>query len=551
MSRVKFLSIALLLVFTSSCGYLNSFYNAQRQFKDAERSAARGDRSAATVGYNGALEKAAKSYRKYPRGRWSDDALHLIARSRFELGEYAAARAAALELLTFSNDATMRGDAHAIAGASAFELRDASVALIHLDSATTNVSDRFRGRAHLWRARAYRELGDVARAWQDLDAVGESDASFTDVQLERIAFGIEQRDSARVTEAFAKILEHRDSRRILDTVADLALHAVSRFGAASTRNMLNATLPDWLASARDSIALVRADLALRAGDTVTATTELTQLAGRSTAGIANAARIKLANAQVRQVSTLEELRDLRATLLPAIAVPAVPPMLRNMRIVDALVQKAQTSGQAVALFAAAEIARDDVGAPLLARRLFVTFVDVAPQTPWSPKALLAAIALDPDASDANELRARLTRYTASPYLQATDTGASAEAYEVAEERLQRSLLALRQEGAVLADQQDLAVGRVVATLDSMRVVARTDSARIRCGLMIDTLAIGGARADSVRSACMRSDTLKLAEYLAVDTMIWRATNAVDSVAATRRRVNTPRRDAKRDTTVIR
>jgi hypothetical protein len=163
--------------------------------------------------------------------------------------------------------------------------------------------------------------------------------------------------------------------------------------------------------------------------------------------------------------------------------------------------------------------------------------------------LLAAIALDPDAADANALRARLASYAGSPYLQATDSGGSAEAYEIAEERLQRSLLTLREEGAALADQQDVAVGRVVATLDSMRIVARTDSARIRCGLMIDTLAIGGSRADSVRTACMRSDSLKVAEYLAVDTMIWRATNAVDSATATRRR--TPARGNVRRDTIIR
>lgn len=548
MKRSILPAIAAVIVCTSSCGYLNSLYNAQRQFNDAERRSARGDRAGASVAYTSAIEKAAKSYRKYPRGRWSDDALHLIAMSRFELGEYPAARAAATELLGLTSDATIRSDAHAIAGASAFEMQQPTTALVHLDSAMANVSERLRGRAYLWRARTHRELGDVARAWQDLDAVRENDPSFTDVQLERIAFGIEQSDTARVSAAFAQLLGHRDARRTLDTVADLALHAVGKFGPVTTRNMLNASLPDWMAGARDSIALVRADLALRAGDTLNAVTELTQLAGRSSAGIANAARIKLASAQVRNVSTLEELQAVRATLLPAIADFAVPPMLRNMRIVDALVQKAQSAGQPVALFAAAEVARDEVGAPMLARRLFVTFVDVAPQTPWSAKALLAAIALDPDAPDANALRARLATYAGSPYLP-TDSVGNAEAYESAEERLQRSLLALRAEGAVLADQQDLGVGRVVATLDSMRVVARTDSARIRCGLMIDTLAIAGTRADSVRTACMRSDTLKVAEYLAVDTMIWRATNAVDSATAATRRRTPARGNIRRDTII--
>jgi hypothetical protein len=85
----------------------------------------------------------------------------------------------------------------------------------------------------------------------------------------------------------------------------------------------------------------------------------------------------------------------------------------------------------------------------------------------------------------------------------------------------------------------------VATLDSLRIVARTDSARISCGLMIDTLAILGTRADSVRKACMRADTIKVAEYLKIDTMLWRPDlqNRADSAGA-RRRLNT--RTIKRD-----
>lgn len=542
------LQVAVIALLCSSCGYLNSLYNARKQFADAERAASRGDRTTAQNHYTGAIEKAAKSYRKYPRGRWSDDALYLIARSRFELGEFPAARAAAAELLSVTSDATLRADAHAIAGAAAVQMQEPAAAVVHLDSAMEKVSDVWRGRALLWRARAYRELGDAPRAWQDLDAIDSNDPAYASVQLDRIAFGIEQQDSARTASAFSALLGHRNARGNLDTIADLALLAVGRFGADATRHMLNASLPEWLAGARDSIALVRADLAMRAGDTTAATTELTQLAGRSSATVANAARLKLARARLKNTATLEDLRAVRTLLLPAIADISVPAILRNVRIVEALVEKAQTAGQPVALFAAAEIARDELGAPMLARRLFITFVDMAAQTPWSPKALLAAIALDPDAGDAAALRARLAGYTTSPYLQATDAGADAEALDMVETRLQRSLLSLKEEGAILADQQDVAVGRVVATLDSMRAVARTDSTRIACGLMIDTLALAGTRADSVRTACMRADTIKVAEYLVADTMALRGEQPRDSVTARRR---TPARGNTTRDTIIR
>jgi hypothetical protein len=547
MTRRSALGLALAFALgLSGCGYFNSLYNARRQFADAERAAASGQTAQAQQGYTGAIEKAAKSYRKYPAGRWSDDALYVIARARFELAEYPAARAAATELLNTTSDATMRGDAHAILGASALYMQDEELALTHLDSAITQSSGGLRGRVHLWRARAHRLTGDPARAWADLDAVGKDDPSYIPVQLERINFGIEQRDSARTAAAFATVLNHGDARRNIDTIFGLALHAVSSFGAQTTRHLLNAPLPDWLASARDSVALVRAELALRAGDTTSATTEFTQLASRSAAVVANAARIRLARAQLPNAETLEDLRAVRALLLPAVADPTVPPLLHNLRIVDALVQKAQSSGQPLALFAAAEIARDELGARPLARSLFVTFVDVAPQTPWSAKALLAALSLAPDAADADSLRTRLFSYQSSPYAQALASGADPEAFAIAEERLQRSLIALREEGAQLATQQDVAVGRVVATLDSLRIVARTDSARIACGLMIDTLAILGTRADSVRVACMRADTVKLAEYMTIDTMLWRPDllKAGDTIGGRRR---LPPRTIRRDT----
>jgi hypothetical protein len=216
-----------------------------------------------------------------------------------------------------------------------------------------------------------------------------------------------------------------------------------------------------------------------------------------------------------------------------------------MGIVDALAGKALSSGQFVALFAAAEIARDDLGAHQLARKLFITYADVAPQTPWAPKALLAALALAPDADDAPGLRDRLLQYASSPYVQATENGADAEAFESAEERLQRSLIALREEGAALALQQDVSVSRVVATLDSLRVVARMDSTRVSCGLLIDTLAVKGIRADSVRRACMRSDTLKVAEYLKIDTLLWR--RGLGDDAARRRPANQPKPPIRPDT----
>jgi hypothetical protein len=76
------------------------------------------------------------------------------------------------------------------------------------------------------------------------------------------------------------------------------------------------------------------------------------------------------------------------------------------------------------LFAAAEVARDRIGAPLLARGLFLAYVDGAPDQPWAPKALLAALETSPDPGDRAWIRLRVEAYGDSPYVLAANGGSA-------------------------------------------------------------------------------------------------------------------------------
>lgn len=520
--RLLLLAACALTLAVSSCGYFNTLYNARRQFSQAERARRRGEPGTARTDYIGSIEKAARSYRKHPRGRWSDDALYLIARARFQLGEYAAARAAAQELLGKTADREMRAGAHAYAGAASVVLAAPAEAGMHLDSAVAQLgsgSELF-GFARLWRARAHVALGDVPAAWADLDAVrARDDQDFTAVQLERIGLAIENADTTRTADAFARALLSHDVRRRLDTLNVLALSAAERFGAERVRAML---LPqgDWSPPARDSLALIRARIADRAGDTLTANREFLDIAAHSALATASAARVAAARARLHGMTRLEQLNDVRSLLLPAISDADAQVLIRTIRLVDVLVRRSAQTGQPLALFAAAEIARDELGAPLLARQLFVTFADIGAQTPWAGKALLAAIAVEPNASAASELRSRLAALPPNPYTSIVQADSVDNAYDVAEERLDRSLAGLRAEAARLAQQQETGVTRMVFVLDSIRLAARADTMRASCGLMVDTLALVGIRADSVRAACLRGETKLLAVYLKADTLKW-------------------------------
>jgi hypothetical protein len=258
------------------------------------------------------------------------------------------------------------------------------------------------------------------------------------------------------------------------------------------------------------------------------------------------ARVLMARLQLQSAHDVAGLSEIRATLLPALTDPEVPAMVHWLKSLDVLLEKAQSTGQPLALFAAAEVARDKLGAPVLAARLFNTYADLAPQAVWAPKALLAALELAPTDSASAALRARLERYQESAYLSGAYAKNDGKAYTDAEERLDRTLHDLMATVNAEADQRDLAVVHAVAMLDSVRTLARADSTRVRCGTMIDSLSVTGVRADSVRVACMRSDTVNLALYLKADTFALRGivrTHA-DSIARTRAK------SMKRDTTIF-
>jgi hypothetical protein len=539
-------------VLLSGCGYFNSLYNARREFADAERMRATGRTANARQAYIGSIEKAAKSYRKYPNGRWSDDALYLIGRSRFQLAEYPAARAAFTELLTKTSDRDIRAGAHAYLGAAQLNLAAPAEALTHLDSAIVQLNEgsELTGFARLWRARARAAIANFDGAWEDLDAVTNTgDAEYGAVQLDRVRLALSARDSARAAASFAGLLVSRNIRRQLDTVAALAATAHANFGAAATRAWLAESHTDLPDAPRDSLSLIRARIAARDGDTVNAHRELMQLASSAALPTASAARILVARSRIGSADKLETLGEIRTMLLPAITHPEAQRMIQTLRVVDVLVQRSAATGQPLALFTAGEIARDELGAPLLARRLFTTFVDIAPQSPWSGKAVLAAIAIAPNTPEAGALRNRLASLPANPYTTITNGEGAGDAYDLAEERLARSMVVLREEAVQLAAQQGDAVTRAIAVLDSLTVAARTDTLRVACGMMLDSLAIKGMRADSVRVACMRSDTARIAVYLKTDTAVWLpGYTPRDSTQLRGRRRVTPTRPVVADST---
>jgi len=531
MSKAPALALAAMLGL-AACGYFNSMYNARRSFDRAEHAARRGQLTEARTAWLEAIDGAATSYRKHPGSRWADDALLLIARARFRLGEFEPAYAAASAALGAGDEHGTAAEARTIMGAADVRLGRVERARATLDTAIASTEDKLP-EAHLWRARARFATGDDD-AWDDLEVASSAGGvTAADADLEAGHQALSAGDTARFVVAVRRIIGNTDAARLADSVVLLLDRAGPRVGYGSDPAAGIERSP-WPSLSREPVELARAGFLARAGDTAAAITAAMRLASHATAGNAGKARVLAARLDLARAASTDDLEAIRALLLPALSNPDARSLLRTIRVVEVLIDRADRDGQPLALFAAAEMTRDELRAPFLARAIFIAYADLVPDAVWAPKALLAAAALAPDAGPDPALVGRFESHGGNVYVRAVNEAAEPDAFSDAEDRLARNLAALRADAFREADQRDIRVSTAVARLDSLAERVRSDSLRLVCGTMMDSLALGGVRADSVRSACLRGDTARVSAVLRMDTLLLRDTAGLDTMRAGRR-----------------
>jgi tetratricopeptide (TPR) repeat protein len=514
-------------------------YNAKRRFGDAEKASREGDQAEAVQAYSESIEKAAVSYRGHPRGRWADDALFLIGRARFALGEYEAARAAFVTLLEMQPAAEIRAGTLAYLGAAEVQLGNAAEAASRLDAVVADASadPQLRSFAQLWRARARFRAGQPEAALADLDALIASGGSQqTAAALEAAFRAVELSDSARFRSAFNVLADHREGARWSDTLGVLVPSARVQFGPHFTQSALERVeRGDWPQSARERHALARVEMLAESGDTLNAVSQAVRFAERASAPFARRARVFAARLALATADSVPELARARALLLPVLDDPGARTLIRSMKAVDVLLERA-AEGQPLALFAAAELAREELHSLRLSRQWFLAYAEIVPDAVWAPKALLAAAALADSAAQHEEITKRFNAHHENVYVRALKGGADDGTYAVTEDRLSRSLAAVREDAFAAADARDVSVGSAVARLDSLKARAVADSLKLACGAMLDSLALKGIRADSVRSACLRRDADRVALLMKIDTLLLRDSTRADTLARRRRPV---------------
>lgn len=429
-------------VVLTGCIYYNAIYNAERLLDEGEALRRAGRDSLATDRYLEVIRKASGGFREDPDGEWAGPALLLIGRAHLGLGDLRAARVALERADQVGRDEQVRLAARLYLGATVLDGGDADGAIRLLDEAVAGLAPgRLLAEAHLWRGRARLAAGDAGGGAQDLAAAATMDPGLgLAVELETVRFGLEHDDRARVRAAMSRLLALPEGGELVDSVAWLTRRAEDAWGAADAVDLLAALDGSrWPPAPRSRLRLVRAELLDRAGDTARARAELERVAaGRGPAAVT--ARVRMARARLADAKDLVEARAALPVLLPAAESAEAAELIGDLQEMQRLAELGLT--EPLGWFAAAETARDRLGAGALARGLFLAYADGSPTEPWMPKALLAALDMTPDEGGRAWLRGRLEGRAESPYVLAA-RGQPAPGLEELEEELARRLQEIR------------------------------------------------------------------------------------------------------------
>ena len=399
--------LLILVLGSSACAYYNGLYNARGLVRRAESAARDGKDSVAVAAWREAAGKADTVVTRYPRSRWTDDALLVSGTSSALAGECAHglerldqwARHPGADLKQRVRATIARGACLVRRGEFAHALDTLGPVVAHRDETLSRIAAAWAARASLGAGRPDSAIA-LARA-------ARSDA--LDAELASTALASSRGSLAE------RILRQRagEWRSLAATHVPLDMLArTNRVGAESIVTLAQAGRASRLERARLSV--MAGSWSERDGDVRSARLHY-ERALRMSADTALVTEVatRLGLLDVRTASTLDQAQALLEHARgKAIATSQLARVDSALRLATRLANADDTT--AASLFLAAEVARDAVGAIPLARALFLRAARDRPTSSLAPKALLAAAALTPDS--AGVWRAHvLARYADSPY----------------------------------------------------------------------------------------------------------------------------------------
>ncbi len=453
------------LTTATACVYFNAYYNANRLFDRGRREVEQGRESSGRMTLGTSIEKAERIVEASPDSRWADDALRLIVQARLLREEWAEAAEASESLLHYARSredsveaAGYRGMAELHLGRPAFADSLLTFALSEEDDA-----DR-RSAALLARGQARVQLGRPEAADADLRAASALRPGWALPRLLRVGLLLDSGagpETANELSALLRLdLNDREQLEVMQTVERLR-EADPQIGVAA---LMTVESSEFSRANRAALVQLRGDLRVAAGDLELGRDDyrLATEIDPSSAGAVDA-RLAVLRLDSRNAVTDEDLNQLQAELNRIQRMPAARVSADVRELVATFIRLDYWLGVGnLGYLLAAETARDQLEAPVLARHLFLRFVEEQSESLWAPKAILAALALTSvdsgrgehdraEEPSAEELRRRLLEdYGDSSYVQALLGGPAGRfTFEELELGLRRQLNRLK----TLADEE--------------------------------------------------------------------------------------------------
>ncbi|WP_411282261.1 hypothetical protein [Gemmatimonas sp.] len=386
----------------SGCVYYNGIYNAQAEARLADANLRRDDDGEATTRFQRSAAIAETVLVRHPNSKWRNRARYIAARSGAMAAQCERAMPRLQQLLAGTTLAAGERDRSRLALASC-EVRSgrSADARPRLDSMFRSGDRELARQSRIWAARAALSMGDrdaVPAYLANLDAGV--------LQWELISASMSAREFTRVESLLvqrARVGDYREDvtralRELLtDGRHDAAERIVAQYDAARVRDdsraRMHYTIGDMLArTGLDSIARrhLYAARTLSQRDTVTA----------------HEANARLALLDLKRVASLRELDTLVARQDSAVWRTSYAREIADRVLLFRLLV-GRGEPERASLYLAAEIARDSLRAPRLARTLFLRIARESPTSPLVPDAWYAAALLEPDSAAAWQRRVRL------------------------------------------------------------------------------------------------------------------------------------------------
>lgn len=404
-----------LVVLLGGCVYYNGVYNAKRLTHAAERAERDGRTIEARDFWAQVVVKADTVLARHPASSYVPQVELLRARALGRMDQCADAVPALRRALPAATDS-------AAIEAGTVELARCLARLGDISGSADAYGRMIGARDPLLRNEARFEYVHALRLSGRYQAALDAAAGITDPRLppERM---VALAGTGRIPEALV-LADSAIARADTTAPWDSLISAGGRHDPKAMSALVDRlkALPSATAAMRARW-LLEDGLRLMASDSARGDARLAEAAlagpGTDPAGRARLARAEQHLARARTsadlavvVDTLEALRDVAGARGRAAVLADAVTRLRAAA--DSTAAGAPRAD--LALFLAAETARDALAIPSLAEVLFRRLVDERPDSPYAPKAVLALHELDPDAVP--EFPALLERYATSPYMAA-------------------------------------------------------------------------------------------------------------------------------------